>query len=366
MRVLLIYPWEDEVFPPPAIGYLRAVLEEYDIDVKVCNLYQALAEQEQFDITAVSFHSFSVRYARQLRDKFKGYLICGGHHPSALPDQMLSIGYDQVVIGEGENAILEIVEGNRDKKLRATVSYYSDIDDLPIPDYSNISFSGTMGIPIISSRGCPFSCSFCASTNFWSHKYKTRSSDNVLAEIDKRKSQGYTTWMFEDDNFTANKKRMFEICAGLDGKYFWQCTSRAEVLDRETCKELYRAGCRNLWLGIESLSQEALNRCNKHTNVERMLSGIEAAYNAGIGTVSLFIVRLPGDTLQDIQITHNKRVKSKITEYGANIAWILPGTDIHVKAKEKGFDDSVYLDSGAPFYTYEQSYETLQNWSKLI
>lgn len=369
MKVLLVNPWADDYLPPPAIGYLQAAVRNWNTEVKSFNLEQALATQESFDIVGVSFHSFSVKYARQLRDKFKGHLICGGHHPSALPDQMLSIGYDQVVIGEGENTMISILQGNKNKIVYGSDwkhRYYFDINSYPIPDYTGINFGGCAGISIITSRGCPFACNFCASSDFWDHKYKMRSPDNVLAEIEQRIREGYTTWIFEDDNFTMNRNRTIEICRHLTGKYLWQCTSRAESLDADLCRELYRAGCRKIWLGVESLSQSALDRCNKHTTVEKMLTGISNAYEAGIPTISLFIVGLPGDTEQDINITAEHIRRSTITEIGVNTAWILPGTEIYRKAKEYGFDEQIFLESGAPYYLYEQTFETLKAWEYKI
>jgi len=369
MKVLLVNPWEDEYLPPPSIGYLQAVLKKWNVDVKAFNLKQALETTEQFDIVGVSFHSFSVKYARQLRDKFQCKMICGGHHPSAMPEQMLSIGYNQIVVGEGENAILSIIDGNYEKIIRAEDlyhSYFYDVNSIPIPDYSGINFGGHIGISIITSRGCPFACNFCASSDFWHHKYIARSPESVLSEIEKRKSEGYKTWIFEDDNFTANKKRTFEICRGLDGKYLWQCTARAESLDEDLCAELYRAGCRKIWLGVETLSQEALDRCNKKTTVEKMLKGIENAYKANIETISLFIVGMPDDTMQDIMVTQAKIKNSYITEIGVNIAWILPNTAIYRKAKEYGFNDDIYLESGAPFYTFEQDLGTLKMWEYIL
>jgi anaerobic magnesium-protoporphyrin IX monomethyl ester cyclase len=294
-------------------------------------------------------------------------MICGGHHASAMPEQMLSIGYDQVVQGEGENAIISIIEGNKEKIVKnVEYKYFKGINEIPFPDYTGINFGGCIGISIITSRGCPFACNFCASSDFWNRKYKYRSPDNVLAEVEKIKSQGFTSWIFEDDNFTANKRRTFEICKHLDGKYFWQCVSRAESLDEDLCKEMYRAGCRMIWIGIESFSQEALNRCNKKTTVEKMMDGLLNARNAGIDTISLFLIGLPGDTQKDIDITVAKIKEGAINGIGVNIAWILPNTEIYRKAKEYGFDDNVYLESGAPFYTYEHDINTLRTWEKQI
>jgi radical SAM superfamily enzyme YgiQ (UPF0313 family) len=363
MRVLLINPWEGEVFPTPAIGYLQAVIKSTGVDVKAIDMPLAWSEKDDYDLVAVTFHSFSVKHAIQIRQHFKGRLVCGGHHPSAIPDQMLAVGYNQVVIGEGEKAIVDILNGNTSDKIQGGVS---DIDSIPFPDYTGLGGDWTMGLPIISSRGCPFSCNFCASSNFWGRRYRARSADNVLSEIEKRKREGYTTWMFEDDNFTANRKRVFDICDGLNGTFGWQCASRAESLDDELCHRLRQAGCNVIWLGIESLSQDSLDRCGKNTTVEKMLRGIDTADRHGIQTMSQFIVGLPGDTLRDIQITHKNRMASKIKRYGWNFAWVLPGTEIHKKAIEYGFNDDYYLEHGVPFYTYEHDFETLTNWANQI
>jgi len=365
MRILLINPWEAEVFPTPAIGYLQAAILNSGHEVKAVDLSLMHEELSEYDIVAVTFHSFSVKYARHLRDICKGQLICGGHHPSALPDQMIAIGYDQVVIGEGEKAIIDIINGNASAKVYGEIS---EIDSLPFPDYAGLGFTGEMGMPIISSRGCPFNCNFCASTHFWNRKYRIRSVDNVLNELSMRISRGMKTWMFEDDNFTANRNRAIEICAGISemGKFSWQCASRAESFDADLCRALALAGCKTVWLGVESLSQDSLDRCNKHSTVGRIMEGIQIAEDAGIETMSQFIIGLPGDTMSNINETVANIKKSRIRRRGTNILWVLPHTLAYQKAKERGFSDETYLQSGAPFYTYEQDINTLNHWSNLI
>lgn len=373
MRILLINPWDTDVLPPPSIGYLQAAIKDKckDVQVDARDLNEAyrLLERNTYDLVGVTFHSFSVRYAKEIRKRFKGRLICGGHHPTALPEQMLLLGYDQVVLGEGENAIIDIINGNENRVIYPEDchnKYFKSIDDIPFPDYTGLSYHGRFGVNIISSRGCCFSCNFCASSFFWGHKYKMRSAENVIKEIAQRKREGFNTWIFEDDNFTAHKKRVHEICSTLDGSLLWQCQGRAEDLTEDLCTELYNAGCRRMYLGIESFSQATLDRCNKNTTVAKMVRGIETAERIGIKTICLFIVGLPDDTLADIQETHRVRKSIKMSEFGVNIAWVLPGTEIHAKAKEKGFDDNIYLTHGAPFYTYEQSMETLNKWKELI
>lgn len=370
MKILLVNPWQAELFPPPSLGYIQAAAKAAGADVTAVDMGSesfADAAGQQWDIVGVSFHSFSVQHARNLRRLFEGqHLICGGHHPSALPQQMLDLGYDQVIKGEGENAIIDIINGNTNRIIEGTAV---DINAMPCPDYTGFKYTNAMGLPVISSRGCPFACSFCASKSFWGRRYRVRSADNVLAEIERNRAAGVMEFMFEDDNFTLHRERALEICDGLIamGSPRWQCASRAETLiDEELCRRMRQAGCHTVWLGIETLSQATLDRIAKHTTVGRQMLGVETAERAGINTMSQFIIGLPEDTLADIEETARNIKRSHIRRKGCNIAWVLPDTEIHRQAKLRGFDDSIYLDSGAPFYTYERSMNTLQYWANLI
>ena len=366
MRLLLINPWAGEVFPTPAIGYLQAAIKHARPDVEVTaadmKVAMSLLEHNTYDLVGVTYHSFSVKHAQYIRSKVKGRLICGGHHPSALPQQMLDIGYDQVVVGEGENAILNVITGDKSPIINGYSDlYYVNVDDIPFPDYTGLSWSGAMGMPIISSRGCTSVCSFCASSAFWGRRWKMRSAESVLAEI-----KGLKTFMFEDDNFTVNKKRALEICQGIEGAK-WQCNSRAETLvDEELCRALKDAGCETVWCGIESLSQDSLDRCGKHTTVEKMLKGIETADRVGLNVMAQFIVGLPDDTEKDIELTVANIKRSKIKRRGVQKIWIVPNTVAYDRARAKGFKDETFLQSGAPIYTYEMSMATLDRWYKMI
>ena len=368
-KILLLNPWVGEVFPPPGLGYLQAALKYVfpNIDIQACDIDSPKID-ETYDVVCVSFHSFSVKYATMIRDKFKGsILVCGGHHPSSLPDQMYQIGYDHVIIGEGENQLVEFIGDIK--------SPFEDVNQYPYPDYTGFTGNWSMGYPIISSRGCPFTCDFCASANFWKRKWYPRSPKNIIDEIlHMIKNFSMKTWMFEDDNFTLDQNRTIEICERLVkdvfpliGKPSWQCASRAENLTNlELCAHLKKAGCDKIWLGIESLSQDSLDRCKKNTTVQKMLHGIKNAWDCGIPTMSQFIIGMPGDSLSNIQETVKNINGSFIKHRGCNICWVLPGTKVYTKSKEYGFSDDSYLIDGAPFYTCEQSIDTLNKWVDMV
>jgi radical SAM superfamily enzyme YgiQ (UPF0313 family) len=378
-NILLINPWYGDVLPIPAIGYLQAAIKSYfgdQVNVKARDITDALTilHQESFDLVGVSFHSLSVKEARLIRNSYSGHLICGGHHPSALPQQMLDIGYDQVVIGEGENAVIDIILGETNPLVYETTKYFTTINDIPFPDYTGLNYGKDWGLPIITSRGCPFQCNFCASSDFWGRKWYPRSPDNILAEIKQRLDNGMVGWIFEDDNFTLDKNRAKEICRriiseitpvyGIQG---WQCASRAESLsDPELCQLLHDAGCFTIWTGIETLSQSALDRCKKGTTLEKIRLGLENALNYGLNVICQFIIGLPGDTEADM-IETSKNIKLlKIPRTAFNYAWILPNTEIHRQAKLRGFSDESYLTGADITYTYEQSWDTLHKWDLIV
>jgi radical SAM superfamily enzyme YgiQ (UPF0313 family) len=332
MRCLLINPWAAEVFPPPSLGYLQATLKretDWEVIAKDLTSINDADVAAKWDLVAVSFHSFSVQNAAKIRSMFYGSrLVCGGHHPSALPQQMHDLGYDQVVCGEGENAIVRIANGDMSSLI---VGESTPIDQLPWPDYTGFGYTGAMGLPIISSRGCVYDCSFCASSQFWHRRCTMRSADNVLAEIE---AKGIKQFMFEDDNFTVNRRRVLDICDGLRrmGGMEWQCASRAETLaDDELCWNLRAAGCHTVWLGVESFSQPSLDRNRKRTTVEKILAGIGIARAAGLETMSQFIVGLPDDTEADIDETARVIRQHRIGRKGTNILWILPQTEAYLR-----------------------------------
>jgi radical SAM superfamily enzyme YgiQ (UPF0313 family) len=379
MKILLVNPWEGEIFPPPSIGYVAAAARQNTNAEVVCaNMDSAirLLKSTSYDIVGVSFHSFSVRNARKIRAAVKGdsFLTCGGHHPSSsIGNQLLSIGYDQVVIGEGEGAISEIIAGNRSRVITVTNPY--SIDKIPFPQYEGLDFQRENGYPIISSRGCPFSCGFCASAQFWGHRWHPRSPSNVIEEIEYRiKNNRMRKWMFEDDNFTLNTARARTICEMIEkdifpkyGRMEWQCASRAEsLMDEDLVESMVRAGCVKCWLGIESLSQDTLERFCKNTTVDRMSNGINTASRMGLNTHSQFIAGLPGDTREDIIVTVENMKNIRMGSWGCNVPWILPDTMIYSCAKKCGFNDNSYLEGGFITYTYEQSISTLMAWEKAI
>lgn len=389
MRVLLINPWQMGSLPMISLGYLKAYIKKHKPSVEVSFADEVTYSEIKgpFDIIGFSIHTAHLPNAIRILDFLKAKFpdanfIAGGHHPSALPEQMLEIGFNQVVIGPGGNAFLSIIEGNTADIL----DYRGDNIDLDIiSDYDDQGAGsrvpgmtqnlGWKRMPILSSIGCPFSCSFCASSEFWKRKWTPRSAESVVEEMLYRLNTGRaSSFIFSDDNLTLKKNRAVELCELIKEKVLvkypkleWQCGSRTEsLIDQDLCKSLYSAGCRWVWLGIESGSQKLLDSCSKGLRKEKQFEGIEEAYRNKLKTVGQFIVGLIGETEDTISETINFINSTHITNPGCNTAWLLPNTYFHSYALERGFNNDRYLTEGAPFFTYENSIETLVSWTKKI
>ncbi|MFC1643529.1 B12-binding domain-containing radical SAM protein [Chlamydiota bacterium] len=381
-NILLINPWESEILPPPALGYLHSFIQNNCKDTNVIMINSDeidLIHTQKIDLIGITVNSFSVPALPNLLNKLKNLFpearfIAGGHHVTSLPDQILNLGFDQVVLGPGEKAFIDIINGNEEKKIYGSLP---ELDSIPFPDYHGLSgswelplYEGGTALPIISSRGCPFKCKFCASSQFWQRKWYPRSPENVVAEILENLETGKMRyWMFSDDNFTLDRKRALRICQLLEEnickKYpvRWHAASRAESLaDKELCEAMAHAGCSCVWLGIESGSPNILSLCGKDTSTEKMLKGIAIADSCGISTVGQFIIGLPGETMDTVKETKAFIQKSKIKITGFNKPWVLPGTYLYDYSVEKqGIDENIFL-KGVPFYTAENSEKVLDDW----
>ncbi|MBT3878898.1 MAG: radical SAM protein [Candidatus Scalindua sp.] len=385
MNVLLINPCKPDIFPPPSLGFLNAYLRQRfsEINIRLVDIDAALELKEHegpFDIIGVTIHSFALENVKSVFSRLStlyrnSWWVAGGHHASALPEQMLKLGFDQVVIGPGEIAFEEIIKGNREQKIIGKMPDDSNL--LSFPDYTGLKglwtlplHQGGRALPVISSRGCPFNCDFCASANFWHRKSFVRKPENVIEEIMYYlKNDKMDSFMFEDDNFTLIPRRAIEICEAIETRirpYYsnlkWQAASRAESLTNDDlCHALVNAGCTHVWLGIESGSQTMLEGCAKGTTTEKMLAGIMNAERYGLRTVGQFIVGLPGETEATIKETEEFILKSKMSVIMVNKPWILPKTNLHTLALNTGFNDEIYFDN-VPFYTIETAGKILDKW----
>lgn len=248
--------------------------------------------------------------------------------------------FDQIVIGEADNYDFssreKIVRLPRKKKLD-DLSYPAR-DVVNLDDYNR--HERWLDFPtdtVVSSRGCPYTCSFCASNVIWGKTYTMRSAKSVLDEvIYLQQTCGTNSIYFREDNFTVSKKRLRKICKGMN--IGWKCESRVDAIDDETAKMMAGGGCKSIWFGIEHTSDKILNTVSKGTDYATTLRALEACEKYGIKTVGSFIVGLPEESLLDMVKNAIKIRKLKLNHVSINRAYAFPKSEMWSEILKENLD----------------------------
>src|SRR4030042_1649369 len=301
MNILLINPAPSGtlratgfLFPPLGLLYVAAYAEKEGHQVADRDLAVRKKKEDivfkKYDIVGISTDTTRYRQALQLakRAKVSGCtVVMGGPHPGYVDQEILSTKrVDFVVHGEGEMTFSELVAAlqKNDGKFHSTqgISFFSNgqtvrnpprpfmenLDSLPLParhlidmdDYRRTKFGSRDITPLITSRGCPYQCVFCASSHFWGTKGRMRGVEAILKEIEEIYDRYHFNAMaFVDDNFNLLPKRVIEICHGIIEKkldLWWWGLSRVDLLLRneEMVKEMVRAGVKSVFIGVESFN----------------------------------------------------------------------------------------------------------------
>ncbi len=325
MKVLLVIPpspymTKDNSFPPLGILYIAAVLEKNNYSVKICDLtgekkyidrYSEFLKKYKPD--AVGFTATTsdipivVKLFKKTRKLSKNITtIIGGSHATILPDSLSM--FDRV--GDGFEAIIEAF--NSEKKY-ISQKKFTDITNLFLPSRHLINLkkykyliNGKRAINIISHLGCPYNCIFCCGRNIRYYKIvRFRNPENVVEEMDfLNKKYGYEAFMFYDDEFNVNKKYSLELLSLLaKRKYIWRAPMRANLLDEELVREMKKAGCVEVTVGVESGSDKVLKLINKQTTVEINTKAYKLIKKYGIRFKAFIIVGLPGSKMEDELLT---------------------------------------------------------------
>lgn len=269
--------------------------------------------------------------------KSNARVLMGGFHVSALPEEALQHA-DQVIVGEGENVILDVVEGrNKDRIVRADP--ICDLDSVPFPDYSILKTPSDCA-NVLTTRGCPFRCTFCTTSRMFA-PYRQRSVDNVIDEIRMYKKMGFRYMNFEDDNFTADKERAKEICRRMIAEdltfketFFFGRTDMAK--DEELLQLLHDAHLTRVLIGIESLNQKALDRVNKGQNIQDIRDAARACADHGIRLIASIVLGIDDDSIEDIH--RSVAFAKSVNAYQLQCAILTPypGTPVYEQFEKEG------------------------------
>lgn len=331
------------LFPPLGLAYMAAVLEQNGFEVKIfdcpacqINHEKLKTELEAFQPTIVGIGSMtptiesalkSARVAKEACPQAK--VVMGGPHATFADKQILNDekSVDVIVRGEGEETIVElakqpsdfskidVVKGitfRKDAEIIQTQNrpYIQDLDALPLPAYKYLPIekywiAGRKLLPIMSSRGCPFQCSFCVASQMFGARFRARSTKNVLDEMEwLRDKYGAEGIAFQDDTLTFDKKRTMDICDGIIERKInlpWGCGTRVDVVTKEVLAKMSKAHCNETMFGVESGCQRMRDVLKKRVTTPQCENAIKWAKEAGMFVTVSVILGYPGETKEDLQ-----------------------------------------------------------------
>lgn len=259
------------------------------------------------DAVLLSTMDYCAPHARWLAREFRSRgvkVIVGGLYPTLNPHYFAGVA-DAVIVGEAETVMPDLV---RDLERGCLQQIYcatrpADLSTLPVPRYDLIETEFQAPMSYEATRGCPFTCSFCVLSAL-PVPYRRRPVAHVIRDIGSPPSQWRWTQrknlVLWDNNLGADRQYCRELCEALVPlKRWWGTQTSIDTITEESARLLGRAGCRIVYIGLESLSQGSLEGANKrHNNILRYREKIRYLHNNGVLVMSFFLLGLDGDTLE--------------------------------------------------------------------
>ncbi len=413
--------WEPMVTTPMGIAYLGAVLRDAGYEVKlldtVCEApYKETVVSEHICRFGLDYHEIIERItgwqphavglscifsnqwpaAAEIARRLKAIdpdmaVVAGGAHPTFLSELcMKDAPIDFIIKGEAEESFPELLSklGNgkayddidglvwRDNGVvreNPKVSFIQDLDTLPFPAHDLLptekyfelalpmaySFMSPRTLPVVTSRGCPCRCTFCSSTHLWGKRYRMRSAENVMAELDWLVDRFKIEEIkFQDDNLTVKRKRAEQIFnAMIERPYrlFWNTPNGIAVwtLDQDLLELMVRSGCFEITMAIESGNQEVLsNLIKKPLKLEKAREVNEAAKKLDLSRAGYFIIGFPGETREQIMDTVRFARELKLAGWGIFIYNPLPGSELYEECVRRGFiTEQSFFEAGNQYFS---------------
>ena len=383
------------LFPPLGLAYMAAVLEQNNFEVKIIDCPVSGIDHEKlktelssFQPTIVGIGCMTPIVESALKSAHTAKEVCpnakvvmGGPHATFADKQILTDekDVDLVVRGEGEETILELAKQPPELKKISEIKgitfrhnnqiirspdrpFIQNLDALPLPAYKYVPIekyriTGMKLLPIISSRGCPFQCSFCVASQMFGAKYRARSSKNVLDELEWLKKEYDAEGIaFQDDTLTFDRKRATEICDGMIERKTnlpWGCGTRADVVTKEVLQKMSKAHCNETMFGVESGCQRIRDSMRKKITTDQCENAVKWAKEVGMFVTVSVILGYPGETKETLQETLDFVRKVEPDDVWLCHATPYPGTDLRALVESYGWkmsDDWKLYNTMNPIY----------------
>ncbi|MBI5586965.1 MAG: B12-binding domain-containing radical SAM protein [Deltaproteobacteria bacterium] len=416
MKIVLIEPAPDgvhvftDICMPRGVLILGSILKLGGYDVEI--YCEALGEFDlkeavkSADIVGVSVITPTAKKGYEVARACRGLgkkVVMGGPHVTALPDEAMEYA-DFVLCGEADKSIIPFMKAfekgegfenvpglsfrkNGQISHNGRTAFVMDLDNLPYIDFSLIKgYTKKISVtPVMTSRGCPYNCTFCSVTGMFGHKYRFTCQERTLQFLrDHRELQkkggvkdGLDWVFFYDDNFTADKKRVKALCKEMISTGLtptWAGQFHIDIAkDPELLSLMKQANCFIGCIGLESINPRTLEIYNKKQTVEEMERGIKAIQDNGIKIHGMFVLGSDLDTVDTIEATWKFARKNKLASVQFLILTPLPGTktfnDLEKEGRIKNKDWSLYDAHHAVFEPklmsmYELQYHTINAMKK--
>lgn len=263
-------------------------------------------------------------------------------------------GDAQARAGSNLSGVLGLTYRDADGDVRANPDrpLFEPLDQMPFParhivagdGYRAGIYSGGYPTAMVSSRGCPYRCTFCLWPDIlYGHRFRSRSAENVVDEIEEAvRVYGRDEVYFDDDTFTIDRRRVMDIChlilqRGLEKEVEWIAQCRVDTVDREMLEAMKAANCGYILFGVESGSPEMLKKMKKGITLDKVRSAFELARQVGIKTQAFFLFGIPGETQETIRetIEFAKEINASSTQFAVAIPH--PGTALYEECKANGW-----------------------------
>ncbi len=379
-RAAIVFPYfrtrslHEKLFHPLGAASLAAQLRQLGVDTKVFDCTFGTFSQLRKDLKAykpdiVGIYSMitlsrnTFRIAEMVRADHPGsILVAGGPLPTLYP-QHYSQQFDAAFRGEADLSFpnfcrdifeqgigrqtlhklpLETYAGlyihNHELQVENPTIHYSEkkIQSFPLPDRSDYDHAayqkvwlqngGAKTASIMLTLGCPFNCDFCSRPIF-GNSFRQKNLDSVFEEIEQIQRLGYDSLWIADDNFTLNLRFLKEFCQRMAGrKTGWSCLSRVTGINEEIAQAMKEAGCRRVYMGLETGSQNTLKLMKKRATLEEGINAVYKFHKAGIETAAFFIVGYPMESTASIEETFKLALTLPLDEISFNVPYPLPGS----------------------------------------
>lgn len=320
-----------------------AALTPADTEVSIIDENVEIDYQEPADLVGISFMTPLAKRAYQIADNYRkngSTVVLGGVHVSMLPEEGLSHA-DAIVVGEAEESWPDLINDYRSKKLRKIYesSKQTDLSNLLVPRWDLCKINHYNFHMLQFSRGCLFDCDFCSVKAFFGKGVRYKPIENVLKELEAlKKIDDKKVIFFADDNIICDIcyiKKLLQVI--LPMKIRWFCQASINLANHsELLNLMYKSGCRQVFIGFESLSQESLNLMNKGAvnKVDAFISSVEKIQSYGISVFSSFVLGNDSDDKDIFEKTATFIEKSNIAFSLINVITPLPGTRLYRKLYE--------------------------------